>query len=58
MPYCLINNHTNDDYDAEYDDYDTEYKYDAELGEEEEMWIGGYYRRGRDPLWKNDSDYD
>jgi len=26
--------------------------------EEKEQWLEEYYRRRRDPYWKNDSDYD
>ena len=40
-----------DYYHAEYDDYYAEHKYDAELRGEEEMWVGEYYRRGRNLLW-------
>jgi hypothetical protein len=46
-------------YSGEEDEY-ADYEYDLEMEREREReeWLEEYYRRRRDPYWKNDSDYD
>ncbi|CZR68025.1 uncharacterized protein PAC_17924 [Phialocephala subalpina] len=47
------------EYGREEDEYtDYEYEMKREQEREDEAWLEEYYRRRRDPYWKNDSDYD
>lgn len=41
-----------------YDDEQSRREIEWEEQKEEEEWLEEYYRRRRDPYWKNDSDYD
>ena len=42
----------------EYADYESYLEMEREQEREDEAWVEEYYRRRRDPYWKNDSDYD
>ena len=42
----------------EYVDYESYVEMEREQEKEDEAWVEEYYRRRRDPYWKNDSDYD
>ncbi|CZR68828.1 uncharacterized protein PAC_18728 [Phialocephala subalpina] len=46
-----------EDCDA-YDEEQLHFEWQREQEKEDELWEEEYYRRRRDPYWKNDSDYD